>query len=627
MSGHVRSAFDAIDTRAATLKPVRKSRNSIFDDSWSISSPHSSTPSPQSSKPSGQRVTVVSFEDKTEKINLDELPDELQSILLPSPLQASFHLRFWPKPQLLLGEGRHASVYLASYTQSNHFEGAWSPCAVKRIHGDRESQITGLSEAWILGRLTIDGHHCHPAIIRLLSVKDERDHVNDHDLSRANLGRGAPPMKRINSGYHDRSFSDGNNLARSQPLTVQIPVDSPATPGPRQGRFDSHHSTPSSPVLAHVPDDVNIPFDSSLLPRRSSSMRTPNSRPAPTLPPKDLATISPRLLLVLELCPAGNLAVLLRRQPQMINYATWLRWAKSLTSAVAHAHSRKILHLDIKPANVFVSFSGSSRGVSYPHCVFSKLTTDLDVKLGDWSMAMVISPGRPVPPDGVGLGTPIYCAPELVRGQAAFGPPADIFALGLSLYSLISGREPYSSTRSPVERMLWISRGAFWQFEEGHRLNNLGSITAGSAHGGSSRALSRHSSRSLLVDDTEGRAAVDSPLRPPHSRPPALVKLLANGDDRTVNEDSIEWQEAEMALGTAENADDDDEPQLSAGSDPSLAADLSSQRYTDGTPFQWFLDGADPVPERVLSLIKHMTNPDPQQRPDAESVLTTLASL
>ncbi|MGI9557821.1 MAG: serine/threonine-protein kinase, partial [Solirubrobacterales bacterium] len=100
-----------------------------------------------------------------------------------------------------------------------------------------------------------------------------------------------------------------------------------------------------------------------------------------------------------------------------------------LCLALEHAHDRGVVHRDIKPENVIVAAgdprSGAGRG---------------QVKLMDFGIAAIL--GAPTLTEtGQMVGTIAYIAPELAEGHRA-GPPADVYALGLSLYESWCGRNP-----------------------------------------------------------------------------------------------------------------------------------------------------------------------------------------
>ncbi len=100
-------------------------------------------------------------------------------------------------------------------------------------------------------------------------------------------------------------------------------------------------------------------------------------------------------------------------------------------NAVAYAHSRGIVHNDLKPANVMLGAFG-------------------EVLLLDWGLAVDVSGRedsalrRPAAIRGP-CGTPAYAPPELARGDgAAVGTWTDVYLLGALLYRLLAGRPPHT---------------------------------------------------------------------------------------------------------------------------------------------------------------------------------------
>jgi eukaryotic-like serine/threonine-protein kinase len=94
-----------------------------------------------------------------------------------------------------------------------------------------------------------------------------------------------------------------------------------------------------------------------------------------------------------------------------------------LCEALDHAHSRSVVHRDIKPQNVLVTEEGE------PHA-----------KLMDFGVARITDAAALTAPGDV-VGTLAYMAPEQAEG-AEVGPEADVYSLALMLYECWSGENP-----------------------------------------------------------------------------------------------------------------------------------------------------------------------------------------
>lgn len=111
-----------------------------------------------------------------------------------------------------------------------------------------------------------------------------------------------------------------------------------------------------------------------------------------------------------------------------------LRIALAVAEALKHAHSRGLIHRDVKPENVILTKEG---GIKLADLGLARITDD-----EKWGLSEA----------GMAIGTPYYISPEQVRGQTNIDIRADIYSLGATLYHMVTGRVPYSG-ETPNEVM------------------------------------------------------------------------------------------------------------------------------------------------------------------------------
>jgi Protein kinase domain len=138
---------------------------------------------------------------------------------------------------------------------------------------------------------------------------------------------------------------------------------------------------------------------------------------------------------------------LLQRSRKLDDRLALLPAVQSAIDAVAHAHRRGVIHRDLKPANILVGDLGETVVI-------------------DWGLAKVVGEDDELSSDslpsdslqtqiGSVFGTPGFMAPEQARGDE-MGTGGDVYALGATLYQLLSGQPPHAgpSATAVIEKTL-----------------------------------------------------------------------------------------------------------------------------------------------------------------------------
>ncbi|MEO3817619.1 protein kinase [Plantactinospora sp. B24E8] len=144
----------------------------------------------------------------------------------------------------------------------------------------------------------------------------------------------------------------------------------------------------------------------------------------------DVVTEAGRPWIVMELLDSRSLADMVIEDGPLAQRAV-AKIGIALLGALEVAHASGVLHRDVKPANVLICSDG--------RCV-----------LTDFGVARMPTDVQLTTP-GMVLGSPHFISPERAMGQD-FGPPSDLFSLGVTLYTAVEGRPPFDKG-DPIETM------------------------------------------------------------------------------------------------------------------------------------------------------------------------------
>ena len=126
--------------------------------------------------------------------------------------------------------------------------------------------------------------------------------------------------------------------------------------------------------------------------------------------------------IVMELIDGITLKQYMQKKGNKLNWREALHFITQIVKALGHAHSRGIIHRDIKPHNIMVLRDGS-------------------VKVADFGIARVTSGGHSTLTQEA-LGSVHYISPEQARGSH-IDERSDLYSAGVVLYEMITGRLPF----------------------------------------------------------------------------------------------------------------------------------------------------------------------------------------
>ena len=149
----------------------------------------------------------------------------------------------------------------------------------------------------------------------------------------------------------------------------------------------------------------------------------------------DVSRSSDLEYIVMELIDGITLKQYMQKKGNKLNWREALHFITQIVKALGHAHSRGIIHRDIKPHNIMVLRDGS-------------------VKVADFGIARVASGGHSTLTQEA-LGSVHYISPEQARGSH-IDARSDLYSAGVVLYEMITGRLPFEGD-TPVSVAIHIN--------------------------------------------------------------------------------------------------------------------------------------------------------------------------
>ena len=131
--------------------------------------------------------------------------------------------------------------------------------------------------------------------------------------------------------------------------------------------------------------------------------------------------------MVLEYVPGGELYSLLEKRGKLAE-AECKRMFSQILAAIQYSHNMQVAHRDIKPENIL-------------------LDDEKNIKLSDFGLSNKMKDGEFM---NTSCGSANYAAPEVITGNKYCGTEADVWSLGVLLFTLIAGILPFDSPHMPT---------------------------------------------------------------------------------------------------------------------------------------------------------------------------------
>lgn len=154
--------------------------------------------------------------------------------------------------------------------------------------------------------------------------------------------------------------------------------------------------------------------------------------------------------------------------------------AADVSRALVDAHQREIVHRDIKPDNILLVVESAQAAVG-DAIPIAKLTDFGIARHIDQSESLAVTQAGGI------IGTPRYMSPEQCKGTTAIVPQSDVYALGITLFEMLTGDAPYSADDP-------MALAAMHCFEEVPSIRKINPRVSEAAAAIAERCLAKHPS-------------------------------------------------------------------------------------------------------------------------------------
>ena len=130
------------------------------------------------------------------------------------------------------------------------------------------------------------------------------------------------------------------------------------------------------------------------------------------------------MLIIMEYISGGNLQNFVKKRRKLCEKTAKILF-RQIIQGIKYIHSRGIVHRDIKLENILLDLNNI-------------------IKICDFGVGKLIKPNTILKDQ---CGTPVYMAPEIIRGEGYHGFPVDIWSAGVALYIMLSGNLPFNKDK------------------------------------------------------------------------------------------------------------------------------------------------------------------------------------